>query len=126
MRVVIEAASLSLTSGGLARYTTELSLALARLYPDDEFYLISDQPFALPQGAPANLKRGGGPRNAVERRWWLWGITSELGRLRANLIHGRACSRCTISLRGSIPGGTTPPIAYGAERRFSWNWDWPP
>ena len=33
MRVAIEAASLSLSSGGLARYTSELSLALARCFP---------------------------------------------------------------------------------------------
>ena len=37
MRVAIEAASLALSSGGLARYTSELSLALARCFPDDEF-----------------------------------------------------------------------------------------
>jgi len=42
MRVAIEAASLSLSSGGLARYTSELSLALARCYPEDEFFLVSD------------------------------------------------------------------------------------
>src|SRR5271165_4889759 len=66
MRVAIEAASLSLSSGGLARYTAELGLALARCFPDDEFFLISDQPFSKPQGSPANLKLGGGPRNAVE------------------------------------------------------------
>src|SRR5947199_4150 len=68
MRVAIEAASLALTSGGLARYTSELSLALARCYPDDEFFLISDQPFHMPEGAPRNLRRGGGPRSALERR----------------------------------------------------------
>ena len=33
MRVAIEAASLALTSGGLPRYTSELSLALARFAP---------------------------------------------------------------------------------------------
>lgn len=88
MRVAIEAASLALTSGGLARYTSELSLALARCFPDDEFYLISDQPFQVPAGAPPNLRRGGGPRTAIERRWWLWGITSEMRRLGADLIHG--------------------------------------
>jgi len=88
MRVAIEAATLALTSGGLARYTSELSLALAREFPDDEFFLISDQPFAMPAGAPPNLQRGGGPRNAVERRWWLWGIQSELSRLHADLVHG--------------------------------------
>jgi len=88
MRVAIEAASLALTSGGLPRYTSELSLALARCFPDDEFVLISDQPFPMPSAAPPNLIRGGGPRNAIERRWWLWGITSEMRRLGADLIHG--------------------------------------
>ena len=46
MRVAIEAATLAMSSGGLARYTSELSLALARCFPDDEYYLISDQTFA--------------------------------------------------------------------------------
>jgi glycosyltransferase involved in cell wall biosynthesis len=88
MRVAIEAGTLGLSSGGLARYTTELSLAMARYFPDDEFYLISDQPFRMPEGAPPNLKRGGAPRNAAERRWWLWGIAREMGRLGADLVHG--------------------------------------
>jgi glycosyltransferase involved in cell wall biosynthesis len=88
MRVAIEAATLGLTSGGLARYTCELSLALARGYPEDDYFLISDQPFRMPPGAPPNLKRGGGPRNLIERRWWLWGIGCEMRRLGANLVHG--------------------------------------
>jgi glycosyltransferase involved in cell wall biosynthesis len=88
MRVAIEAASLSLTSGGLMRYTSQLSLALARCFPDDEYYLISDQPFRMPEPAPPNLRRGGAPRNSIERRWWLWGLARELGRLRADVIHG--------------------------------------
>jgi glycosyltransferase involved in cell wall biosynthesis len=88
MRVAIEAASLALTSGGLARYTSELSLALAHCFPEDEFFLVSDQPFRMPEEAPANLKRGGGARSAVERRWWLWGLPREMARLGADLIHG--------------------------------------
>jgi glycosyltransferase involved in cell wall biosynthesis len=88
MRVAIEAASLALSSGGLARYTSELSLALARSFPDDEFFLLSDQPFRMPGDSPANLHRGGGPRNAVERRWWIWGLDREMNRLGADLIHG--------------------------------------
>jgi glycosyltransferase involved in cell wall biosynthesis len=88
MRVAIEAASLGLSSGGLARYTAELSLALARCYPDDEFFLVSDQPFRMPPGSPANLQRGGGPRNSMERRWWLWGLAREMSRLGADLVHG--------------------------------------
>ena len=51
MRVAIEAASLALSSGGLARYTSELSLALARGFPEDEFFLTSDQPFRMPATA---------------------------------------------------------------------------
>ncbi len=88
MRIAIEAATLTLTSGGLARYTAELSQALARCFPADEFYLVCDRPFPMPAGAPPNLKRGGGPRNAAERRWWLWGLTRELNRLGAEVIHG--------------------------------------
>src|ERR1700684_2537188 len=88
MRVAIEAASLGLSSGGLARYTGELSLALARSFPDDEFFLLSDQPFRMPESAPANLKRGGGPRNAAERRWWIWGLDREMHRLGVDVIHG--------------------------------------
>lgn len=88
MRVAVEATTLTISSGGLKRYTRELSLALAHCFPDDEFYLISDQPFELPEGAPHNLRKGGGPRNAVERRWWLWGIAREMGRLNADLVHG--------------------------------------
>jgi glycosyltransferase involved in cell wall biosynthesis len=102
MRVAIEAASLALTSGGLARYTCELSLALARAYPDDEFYLTSDQPFAMPPDAPPNLRRGGGPRNSLERRWWLWGLSRELGRLSADLIHGPDFSVPYIPGRPSV------------------------
>jgi glycosyltransferase involved in cell wall biosynthesis len=88
MRVAIEAASLTLSSGGLARYTAELSLALARRYGEDEYTLVSDQPFVLPEGAPPNLRCGGGPRSPLERRWWLWGLNRELNRLGAEVIHG--------------------------------------
>jgi glycosyltransferase involved in cell wall biosynthesis len=88
MRVAIEAASLTLTSGGLARYTSELSLALSRTFPQDDYFLVSDQKFPMPPDAPGNLKPGGGPRNTMERRWWLWGLDRELTRLRADLIHG--------------------------------------
>src|SRR5438128_2232207 len=102
MRVAIEAATLALSSGGLARYTSELSLALARGYPEDEFFLISDQPFAMPPAAPPNLKRGGGPTNPMERRWWLWGLPRELSRLRADLVHGPDFAVPYLSRRPSV------------------------
>lgn len=102
MRVLIEAATLSLTSGGLVRYTSELSLALAKCYPDDEFFLASDLPFTMPAGAPPNLRRGSGPRNGFERRWWLWGLSREASRLRADVVHGPDFAVPYLSRRPSV------------------------
>jgi glycosyltransferase involved in cell wall biosynthesis len=102
MRVAIEAASLTLTSGGLARYTSELALALSRAFPADHYFLVSDQQFPMPAAHPPNLKRGGGPRNAIERRWWLWGLDRELGRLSADLVHGPDFAVPYLSRRPSV------------------------
>src|SRR5438105_3855840 len=102
MLVAIEAASLELTSGGLPRYTSELSLALARCFPEDNYFLISDRPFRMPEGAPVNLRRGGGPRNAMERRWWLWGIEREMDRLEAEVAHGPDFAVPYMSRRPSV------------------------
>jgi hypothetical protein len=102
MRIAIEAGSLTLTSGGLARYTSELSLALARAFPADEFVLLSDRPFRMPRAAPPNLTGGGGPRNAAERRWWLWGIARELDRQRIDVVHGPDYSVPYIPRRPSV------------------------
>jgi glycosyltransferase involved in cell wall biosynthesis len=88
MRVAIDATPLALASGGLRRYTEELARALARNFPGDEFFLVSDQSFEMPDHAPANLRRGRGPRCAAERRWWLWGLDRELQRLEVELFHG--------------------------------------
>ena len=88
MRVAIDATPLTLSSGGLRRYTLELSVALAKNFPEDEFFLVSDQPFETPDNAPPNVHRGGGPRHAADRRWWLWGLERELQRLGAGVFHG--------------------------------------
>ena len=88
MRVLLEAAPLTLSSGGLARYTSELSLALARCFPDDQLILATDHPFDMPANPPANLQRGGAPRSPAERRWWLWGLGREARRQRADVVHG--------------------------------------
>ena len=88
MRVALDATPLLLSSGGLARYTAELSVALAENYPADEFVLLSDQPFVMPAPETGTLFRGGLPRNMVERRWWLWGVQCEMNRMRCELFHG--------------------------------------
>ena len=52
MRVAIDATPLTLSSGGLARYTAELSRALAELIPGDEFALLQ-RPAVSHAGAAA-------------------------------------------------------------------------
>lgn len=88
MRVAIDATPLTLTSGGLKRYTQELSVALAETFPGDEFYLVSDQEFGMPRTTLSNLRKGSGPRQPAERRWWLWGLEREMRRVGAELFHG--------------------------------------
>ena len=41
MRVAVDATPLTLTSGGLARYTSELTRALKTCFPEDQYYLLS-------------------------------------------------------------------------------------
>ena len=88
MRVALDATPLGLSTGGLARYTGELAGALAGNYPQDNFALLSDQPFRMPEPPRKNLCRGGPPRNALERRWWLWGAGRAMTRLGCDLFHG--------------------------------------
>jgi glycosyltransferase involved in cell wall biosynthesis len=89
MRVALDATPLTLSSGGLARYTRELSQALAAQYPEDEYVLLSDQ---LPPW----------PRNAWERRWWLWGVDREMNRRRCDLFHGTNFSVPYLPRRPSV------------------------
>jgi glycosyltransferase involved in cell wall biosynthesis len=74
-------------AGGVGRYTAQLALALAGQFPEDEYLLVSDQPFALP-GAAANLHAGDPPRNVLERRWWTYGLVRQLQRRKIQLFHG--------------------------------------
>ncbi len=102
MRVALDATPLTISSGGIARYTSELSAALAENYPEDEFILLSDQPFAMPKSLYPNLRRGGTPRNRWEQRWWLWGVDRELNRLQADIFHGPEFSVPYLPRRPSV------------------------
>ncbi len=102
MRVAIDATPLTLSSGGLRRYTQEISVALAENFPRDEFFLVSDQRFEMPHTAPMNLRRGGGPRHPAERRWWLWGLDRELHRLEADVFHGTDFAVPYVPCRPSV------------------------
>src|ERR1035437_9935037 len=83
------------------RYTLELSRALAANYAEDEYWLLSDQPFAM-HAAPGNLHKGDGPRTAAGRRWWLWGLEREMMRRQVEVFHGTDFSVPYIARRPSV------------------------
>jgi glycosyltransferase involved in cell wall biosynthesis len=102
MRIALDATPLTVASGGVRRYTEELSRALAENFPEDEFWLLSDQLLDLPAPTFSNLKIGHGPRNMLERRWWLWGLQAEISRLGINVFHGTDFSVPYLPIRPSV------------------------
>jgi glycosyltransferase involved in cell wall biosynthesis len=91
-----------MSSGGLCRYTHELSVALAREFPADDFILLSDQKFSMPAHDLPNLHGGGPPRTRIERRWWLWGVQREMSRNSADLFHGTDFAVPYLPLRPGV------------------------
>jgi glycosyltransferase involved in cell wall biosynthesis len=102
--IALDATPLTISSGGLPRYVTELSVELAREFPEDTYYLLSDQPFVMPERAPANLLRGRQPHSAAERRWWLWGIQHAIRQMGAEVFHG---TNFEVPYIGSTPSVLT-------------------
>ena len=102
MRIALDATPLTVTTGGVRRYTAELARALAEAYPEDEIWLVSDQHFENPAPELINLRCGHGPRNAMERRWWLWGLQGELSRLCIDVFHGCDFSVPYLPVRPSV------------------------
>jgi glycosyltransferase involved in cell wall biosynthesis len=102
MKIALDATPLTVPTGGVRRYTEELSRALAANFPGDEFWLLSDQPFHPPAEAAPNLKTGSGPRNLLERRWWLWGLQGEISRLGIDVFHGTDFAVPYLPVRPSV------------------------
>ena len=79
MKVGLDATPLTEPTGGISRYTTELARALVRTFPDDEYWLLSDQDFPRPD--IPRLRSGSIPRTPLARRWWLFGLPREISRI---------------------------------------------
>jgi glycosyltransferase involved in cell wall biosynthesis len=101
VKIALDATPLTVPSGGVRRYTEELSRALAQTFPEDQFWLLSDQSFTAPF-APSNVKTGQGPRNMLERRWWSWGLQGEISRLGIDVFHGTDFAVPYLPLRPSV------------------------
>lgn len=85
--IAFDATPLTVSTGGVGRYTLELARALACEYPEDQYWLLSDQVFHASHDLP-NLQTGDGPGNFAERKWWAWGLNREMARRGVELFHG--------------------------------------
>lgn len=88
LTIALDATPLTVPTGGVRRYTLELARALAVEFPDDQYWLLSDQMFPQPIPFPNNLHCGEGPRTRAGRKWWLWGLEREMSRHAVDLFHG--------------------------------------
>jgi glycosyltransferase involved in cell wall biosynthesis len=86
--IALDATPLTASPGGVARYTLELAHALAKRFPSDAYWLLSDQAFETGQTEGGNLRRGERPQSLFTRRWWLLGLQKEMMRLKVDLFHG--------------------------------------
>ncbi|HMD48508.1 MAG TPA: glycosyltransferase family 1 protein [Bryobacteraceae bacterium] len=102
MNIALDATPLTVPSGGVRRYTEQLSVALAETFPDDSFWLLSDQPFDPPKTGAPNLKTGRPPGSLLDRRWWLWGLQREIARLKIRVFHGTDFAVPYLPVCGSV------------------------
>jgi len=102
MKIALDATPLTVPTGGGRRYVEELSRALAENFPEDEFWLLSDQAFDVPAPKPGNLNVGQRPANLVERRWWLWGLQRQMTRLGIDVFHGTEFAVPYLPVRPSV------------------------
>jgi glycosyltransferase involved in cell wall biosynthesis len=100
--IALDGTPLTVSTGGVARYTLELARALAVEFPEDQYWLLSDQ--ILPQLAslPPNLHIGSSPKTPAERKWWLFGLGREMSRRGVNLFHGTDFSVPYLPRRPSV------------------------
>jgi glycosyltransferase involved in cell wall biosynthesis len=105
MNIALDATPLSAAgSGGIRRYTMELARALVEEFPEDHSWLLSDQPFPCIAEGLSNLHCGRPPSNALERRWWSFGLPRELRRIGAAVFHG---TDFTVPYRGGCASVAT-------------------
>lgn len=90
MKIALDATPLIDPAGGLARYVTELALALALENEDDEIHLLSDQTALhiderLREAANIRLNP---PARWGRSKWWSLGLPFELKRRGIDVFHG--------------------------------------
>jgi glycosyltransferase involved in cell wall biosynthesis len=79
LRVVLDATPLSVATGGIRRYTEQLTQGLRTL--GHQVLLASDQPLI---GAEADLS----PKDSFDQKWWSWGLPRQLAEAKVDVFHG--------------------------------------
>lgn len=103
MIVALDGTPLTVSTGGVRRYTEELARALAAEFPADRYHWISDQRFHSPRDLPPNLvSEIRKPHNVFDRRWWLIGVQREMYRIGAELFHGTEFSVPYLPIRPAV------------------------
>jgi len=96
VKVALDGTPLIVSTGGIPRYASELSLALRQTFPEDEFFLLTDQPVLHEACLPP------GPLNPFERRWWSIGLPRRLAQLSVDVFHGTDYAVPYIPLRPAV------------------------
>lgn len=89
MIAALDATPLTLSSGGIRRYTEELAQALRTCFPEDEFHLISDQ---------INKET----LRPLDRKWWTIGVQRAMRRLGCEIFHGTDFAVPYLPLKPSV------------------------
>src|SRR3984957_10426377 len=100
--IALDGAPLTVQTGGIPPYTSELTCALARRFPDRQYWLLCDRPFPMAPACPPNLRSGEPAHSFLDRRWWSNGVQREMKRLGIGLFHGTDFSVPYLPLRPSV------------------------
>src|SRR5688500_19016574 len=92
MRIGLDGYPLVWPKTGVAHYTFELALELARLAPEHSFDLIAPAPYPPEVLAHINqipnLRAVSVKTNLITRRWWALGLPAHVRRAKLDLFHG--------------------------------------
>jgi glycosyltransferase involved in cell wall biosynthesis len=102
LTIALDGTPLTISTGGVTRYTLELARALAAEFPEDRYWLLSDQVLPGFDGFPSNLQLGSPPKSFAERRWWLYGLGREMSSRGVDLFHGTDFSVPYLPRRPSV------------------------
>ena len=104
MTVALDATPLTVATGGTRRYTLELARALARRFPEDQYWLLSDQPFSGPKSAsnlhPPSRTEPSSRKNLPHHRLYSHGNSSrpQIKVIKLNPCKFNVPLRCMTSL----------------------------